>query len=158
MGLGILTLGYLLGRLYTLHRGASFHPNLGNSHNDNHYVDFEDLNGRWRLDRDDTAYAGGVWVSECQTPSLNFIFRTSEQPYTINIALIYSSEHCQKSKRVCLNCSGSKDHRVTTPIKNTKKKNTTHLLFKTSKIIKIGSRSSENGGTNIDRSAGGGPP
>ena len=78
MELGILTLGYLLGRLYTLHRGASFHPNLGNSHNDNHYVDFEDLNGRWRLDRDDTAYAGGVWVSECQTPSLNFIFRTSE--------------------------------------------------------------------------------
>ena len=158
IGFGILTPGHHLGRLYTLHRGASFHPNLGNSHNDNHYAHFEDLNGRWRLDRDDTAYAGGVWVSKCQTPSLNFIFRTPEQPYTINIALIYSSEHCRKSKRICLNCSGSKDHRVTTPIKNKIPDRTTCLLFKTPKIIKIGSRSSENGDVNIHRSAGGGPP
>ena len=60
MGLGILTLGHLMGRLYTLHRGTSFHPNLRNSHNDNHYVDFEDLNGRWRPDGEDTASPGGV--------------------------------------------------------------------------------------------------
>ena len=60
MGLAILTLGHLLGRLWTLHRGTSFHPNLRNSHNDNHYVDFEDLNGRWRPDGEDTASPGGV--------------------------------------------------------------------------------------------------
>ena len=110
MGLGILTLGHLLGRLYTLHRGASFHPNLGNSHNDNHYVDFEDLNGRWRLDGEDTAYPGGVWVLECQTLSLNFISRTSERPYTTNITIKNIDKQRRKSKRICLNRSGSKDH------------------------------------------------
>ena len=129
MGLGILTLGHLLGRLYTLHRGASFHPNLGNSHNDNHYVDFEDLNGRWRLDGEDTAYPGGVWVLECQTLSLNFIFRTSEQSYTMNITTVCSCTHCRKSKGVCLNCSGSKDHGVTATPKKIKTNGITHLLF-----------------------------
>ena len=60
MGLDLPTLGHLMGRLYTLHRDTSFHSNPRNSHNDNHYVDFEDLNRRWRLDGEDTAYPGGV--------------------------------------------------------------------------------------------------
>ena len=85
MGLAILTLGHLLGRLWTLHRGTSFHPNLRNSHNDNHYAHFGDLNERWRLDGEDRAYPGGVWVLGCPNLSLNFIFRTSERPYTVNI-------------------------------------------------------------------------
>ena len=109
----ILKLRHLLVKLYTLHRGASFHSNLRNSHNDNHYADIEDLNGRWHLDGEDTAYPGGVWVLECQTLSQNFIFRTSEQSYTMDIDIIYSIEHGQKSKDVCQNCSGSRYHRVT---------------------------------------------
>ena len=56
----ILTLRHLLVKLYTLHRDASFHSNLRNPHNDNHYADIEDLNGRWHLDGEDTAYPGGV--------------------------------------------------------------------------------------------------
>ena len=118
MVLNIPTLGRILGRLYTLHRGASFHSNLQNSHNDNPYADIGDLNGRWHLDGEDTAYPGGVWVLECQTLSLNFSFRTSERPYTMNIATKNSSKQRRKSKDLCLNRSGSKDH---TDPKNPKK-------------------------------------
>ena len=58
-----------------------------------------------------------------------------------------------------LNRSGSRDHAVTKPIKSIRSIATTCLLFKTSKIIKIGSRSSENGGVKTHRcSGGGGPP
>ena len=40
----ILTLRHLLVKLYTLHRDASFHSNLRNPHNDNHYADDNDDN------------------------------------------------------------------------------------------------------------------
>ena len=43
----------------------------------------------------------------------------------------------------CLNHSGSRDHAVTKPIKNIRANAATCLLSKTSKIIQIGSRSSE---------------
>ena len=155
MGIDVPTLRYHMGRLYPLHRGATFHLNHY-TRAKNHWVG--------RLDRGipligrDRAPRPGVWSSETYFPSQTLIFRTSERSYTMNITLIYSSEHCRKSKRICLNCSGSRDHRVTTPIKNRMADRTTHLLFKTSKIIQIGSRSSENGVSNIDRCAVGGPP
>ena len=60
MVLNIPTFGHLLGRPYTLHRGASFHSNLRNSHHDNHDADIEDLNERKHPDGEDTAYPGGI--------------------------------------------------------------------------------------------------
>ena len=118
MGLDSLTLAHLLGRLCTLHRDTIVHPNLRNSHNENHYAHLEDLNGRWRLDGENTAYPGGVRVLECQILSLNIIFRISERPYTTNITIKNIDKQRRKSKRICLNRSGSKDHAVTKPIKN----------------------------------------
>ena len=125
----ILTLRHLLVKLYTLHRGASFNSNLRNSHNDNHYADIEDLNGRCRLDRDDTAYPGGVWVSEYQKPSLNFISRTPERPYTINITTKNIDKQHRESKGLCLTRSGSKDHADPKTPQKIKELNSTHLLF-----------------------------
>ena len=154
----IPTLRHLLVKLYTLHRGASFHSNLRNSHNDNHYADIEDLNGRCHLDGEDTAYPGGVWVLECQTLSLNFIFRTSERPYTMNIATKNSSKQHRESQRVCQNRSGSKDHADPKTPKKIKELNSTCLLFFTKKNIKIGSRSSEKGVSKSSHSPGRGPP
>ena len=63
-----------------------------------------------------------------------------------------------KIKSFCLNRSGSRDHAVTKPIKSIRSIATTCLLFKTSKIIQIGSRSSENGGPKTHRCSGGGVP
>ena len=97
-------------------------------------------------------------MSECQTLSLNFIFRTSEQSYTMDIDIIYSIEHGRKSKDVCQNCSGSRYHRVTATPKKIRTDRTTFLLFKTPKIIKIGSRSSENEYVTVYRYSRGGPP
>ena len=129
IGLDILTLGHLLEKLCALHRGTSFHPNLRNSHNDNHYAHFGDLNGRWRLDGEDRAYPGGVWVSGCPNLSLNFIFRTSERPYTTNITIKNIDKQRRKSKRICLNRSGSKDHADPKKTQKITSFISTHLLF-----------------------------
>ena len=64
MGIDVPTLRYHMGRLYPLHRGAIFHLNLRNLHNDRHYVNFEDLNGSWRPDGGYRASPEGVRVSE----------------------------------------------------------------------------------------------
>ena len=60
-------------------------------------------------------------------------------------------------RSVFLNCSGSRDHAVTNPIKSSRSIATTSLLFKKPKIIQIGSRSSENGRPQTHRCSGGSP-
>ena len=58
---------------------------------------------------------------------------------------------------VFLNRSGSRGHAVTKPIKSIRSIAATYLLFQKFKIIKIGSRSSENGGVKTHRCRGGSP-
>ena len=111
----------------------------------------------WSLDREDRAHPGGVWVSECLTLSLNFNFRTSERPYTINITTKNIGKQHRESKDLCLTRSGSKDHADPKNLKKIKELNSTHLLF-LEKNIKIGSRSSENGSSKSTRCSEGVPP
>ena len=69
----------------------------------------------------------------------------------MNTAVIYSFGHCRKSKDVCQNCSGSRDHRVTANPNSKKNARTRSLLFSKKNLIKNGSRSSELASTKVYR-------
>ena len=74
----------------------------------------------------------------------------------MNIATKNSSKQRRKSKDVCLNRSGSKDHADPKNLKKYFHPNQ-GVYFFLQKKIKIGSRSSENGGRARPRCAGGVP-
>ena len=112
----------------------------------------------WEFWLPDRVSRSGVWLSRIKVLSIKNISGYSEWSLGVSNHFILLVKQHHKTASFSLQSSGSR-----LPSDQTKKKSfltltSDHKLFRKSKIIKIPSRSSENGSPKVHRSQGGGPP